>query len=73
MKVFTVGEETNHRVGDAGCVECLEPYPEPCPCGGLIHAAGGPDEEGEEDVVAITRCDRCGATEDDLDEMAPRG
>jgi hypothetical protein len=46
-ELFAIGDETAHVVGDAGCSQCLEEYPEPCPCGGLIHAASGdPDERG---------------------------
>jgi hypothetical protein len=64
-KLFTVGEETNHHAGDARCGECWEKYPEPCRCGGLIHAAGT-DEDDEGDVALITRCDRCGRSEAEL-------
>jgi len=49
-----------------------EEYPEPCPCGGLIHAAAaGEDEEGT--VALETRCDQCGRTEDALDTETELG
>ena len=38
---FVIGDETTHIKGDARCPECLEEYPEPCSCDGLIHAAAG--------------------------------
>ena len=44
-RLFTIGDETTHVVGDAKCPECLEEYPEPCPCGGLIHAASGEEDK----------------------------
>ncbi|HYB41635.1 MAG TPA: hypothetical protein VEL75_07695 [Candidatus Methylomirabilis sp.] len=65
-KVFTVGEEIAHLVGDPHCPECLEEYPEPCRCGGLIHAAGG-EEDAEGWAWPLTRCDRCGRSEQDPD------
>lgn len=65
MKLFTVGTEPTHRVGDAQCPVCWEDYPEPCPCGGLMHGAG--IEEDERDVSVVTLCDRCGRSEDLLD------
>lgn len=65
-RVFTVGEEITHVVGDPQCPECLEEYPEPCACGGLIHAASGEsDVEGEE--WPLTRCDRCGRSEEEIE------
>ncbi len=66
-KLFTVGEETTHHAGDPKCPECREEYPEPCRCGGLIHAAGEDDDE-EGEVELITRCDRCGRSEEELAE-----
>jgi hypothetical protein len=68
VRVFTVGEEPGHHVADRACPLCLEGYPEPCPCGGLIHAAGVLGVEDEDDEgPPTTRCDRCGRSEDDLD------
>ena len=68
MTLFTVGEEANHHVGNTQCPECWEEYPEPCRCGGLMHAAGGPEEETDGNVQLTTRCDQCGRSEDQLDE-----
>jgi hypothetical protein len=64
-KLFTVGEELLHVIGDATCPECLERYPEPCPCGGLIHAAAGDEDESDGDAEAMTRCDLCGRSEEE--------
>jgi hypothetical protein len=68
MTPFIVGEETSHHVGDPQCAACWESYPEPCPCGGLIHAAGGPEEDIDGKVLLVTRCDKCGRSEDELAE-----
>jgi hypothetical protein len=67
--VFTVGEQINHRIGDLQCPECWEEYPEPCQCGGLMHAAGGEEEDVDGNVLLMTCCDRCGRSEDQLDEV----
>lgn len=69
MALFQVGEEMNHRVGDAQCAECPEDYPEPCRCGGLMHAAAGEIGADPEEIVLVTRCDSCGRSEDQLDEI----
>ncbi len=69
MALFAVGEEVNHRVGDRACPECWEAYPEPCRCGGLIHAGGGAEIDPDGNVVLVTRCDQCGRSEDQLDEF----
>jgi hypothetical protein len=66
MNLFTVGQEMTHRVGDPACAECWEEYPEACPCGGLVHAAGGEEEDEDGNVLLTTRCDRCGCSEDQL-------
>ncbi len=66
MSLFTVGEETTHHVGDPDCPECWEEYPETCPCGGLVHAAGGAEEDEDGNVLLATRCDRCGYSEEEL-------
>ncbi len=47
MTLFTVGDEPNHHIGDLQRPECLDEYPEPCRCGGLMHAAGGVDGDAE--------------------------
>jgi hypothetical protein len=47
MALFSVAEEMDHHVGDPTCPRCWEQYPEPCRCGGLIHAAGGEAEDHE--------------------------
>lgn len=64
MKVFAIGDEINHHVGDAQCPECWEEYPEPCPCGGLMHAAATGEEDLDGNAVLITMCDQCGRSED---------
>jgi hypothetical protein len=72
MQVFAIDEDAIHRVGDGGCPECLEDYPEPCGCGGLIHAeAGGPEDE-DGNVWLRTRCGRCRRSTDDVDEELGR-
>jgi hypothetical protein len=57
MKLFTVGTEVNHHVGNGQCPECWEQYPEPCPCGGLMHAGArvqhAIDHQGRRFEVAI--------------------
>ena len=64
MKLFTVGTEVNHHVGNGQCPECWEQYPEPCPCGGLMHAAAGDEQDADGNMVPITQCDQCGRSED---------
>jgi hypothetical protein len=68
MTLFAVGEESNHHIGNVQCPECWEEYPEPCRCGGLMHAAGGAEEDTDGNVLLTTRCDRCGRSENELDE-----
>ena len=64
-RLFTIGDETTHVIGDEKCPECLEEFPEPCPRGGLIDAASGEeDETGTERPT--TRCDQCGRAEEEL-------
>jgi hypothetical protein len=67
-RVFTLGTDTEHTVGDHDCPACPENYPEPCRCGGLMHAAVG-DEDLEGNPTLITACDVCGRSEDQLDEV----
>lgn len=69
MALFNVGEVVNHGVGDQQCPECADDYPEPCRCGGLMHAAETTEVDVEGNVQLVTRCDRCGRSEDHLDEM----
>jgi hypothetical protein len=64
MKFLTVGTDANHHVGDSQCPVCWEQYPEPCHCGGLMHAAGGEEQGADGSVVLITQCDQCGRSED---------
>jgi hypothetical protein len=52
--VFAVGEEPNHHVGDKQCPEFWEEYPEPCRCGGLIHAACGTEEDSDGNTMYDT-------------------
>lgn len=67
MKTYVmIGEETTHTLGDPQCPECWEGYPESCSCGGLIHAAGEQFDPDGPDLPAITRCDRCGRSEEEL-------
>jgi len=66
MKLFTVGQVPNHRVGDAQCPECWEEFPEACQCGGLMHAAGMEEEGG--DLWLVTACDRCGRSRDETED-----
>jgi hypothetical protein len=68
MKLFEVGEVVNHRVGDAQCPECAEEYPEPCRCGGLMHASETAEEDSDGNIVVVTLCDQCGQNEDQLAE-----
>lgn len=66
-KVFSVGEETAHVIDDRVCPECWDEYPVLCPCGGLVHA-GGEDEDAEgAELPAITKCDRCGRAEEEIE------
>lgn len=67
MMLFQVGEEKNHRKGDRRCPECPEEFPEPCRCGGLMHAAVSETPDADDGVLLITRCDSCGRSEDQLD------
>ena len=64
MKQFLLADEI-HTADDPECPMCLEEYPESCDCGGLIHGAGQPGDDGE--VIVATRCDRCGGNEDEAE------
>jgi hypothetical protein len=67
MRLLTIAEVTHH-VSDPECPSCYEEYPEPCRCGGLIHAtAAGADNE-DANPLLTTECDQCGRSEDELAE-----
>jgi hypothetical protein len=68
-RLFTLGEDTNHQVGDHACPVCAEEYPEPCRCGGLVHAAVTREEDPDGNPLLVTACDVCGRSEDQLDEV----
>jgi hypothetical protein len=68
MEEFVVGQASNHRVGDANCPECVEDFPEPCTCGGFVHAAVLELEAPDDEPVITTRCDQCGRSDEDLAE-----
>ena len=59
-------EDQIHDGDDAECSVCAAGYPTRCVCGGLIHAAAGPEEETE--ALVSTQCVTCGRSEDDLEE-----
>ena len=63
---FVIGDETTHIAGNPQCPECWEDYPETCPCGGLIHAAGEEEDQNRVEIPATTRCDRCGFSEEEV-------
>lgn len=69
MTLFTVGEVVSHRVGDAQCPECSEDYPEPCPCGGLMHASDIGEADPDGNLLLVTLCDQCGRSEDQLEQV----
>jgi hypothetical protein len=73
MRSFVLGEEEIHHAGDVACAECWEPYPAPCQCGGLVHAAGTGEEDLDGNPVLLTLCDTCGRSEDEIDEDRARG
>jgi hypothetical protein len=66
MEQFAVGDDANHRVGIAHCPACAEDFPEPCRCGGLVHATAL--EDPDTNPVITTRCDQCGRSDEDLAE-----
>lgn len=69
MRIFTVGESTGHRAGDAACPACADLYPERCRCGGLMHAAQTGEEDADGNAVLVTTCDACARSEDQLDQV----
>jgi hypothetical protein len=70
-KMFAVNEEVDHHVGDATCPACSDEYPEPCPCAGLMHGVVT-DDTREGKAWATTKCDRCGRSEEDIEEELGR-
>lgn len=68
MAAMTVGESAGHRVGDQGCPACAETYPEPCRCGGLVHAAATSEQDADGNALLATVCDVCGRSEDEQAE-----
>jgi hypothetical protein len=66
--LFTL-EDQVHHAGQPDCPGCVERYPEPCPCGGLMHASESLTD-ADADPALITGCDRCRRSEDDLAEPA---
>lgn len=69
MVLFTLGAEDNHTVADDACPACVESYPEPCRCGGLLHAATTGEEDVDGNPILVTGCDVCGRSDDELDEV----
>lgn len=65
MALFTIAQEIDHHIADRRCPACWGEYPERCKCGGLMHAAmDGEDADGQ--PLCVTKCDRCGRSEEDL-------
>ena len=64
VKLFPVGTEINHHVGEGQCPECWDQYPEPCRCGDLMHATGSDEVDADGNAVLATECDQCGRSED---------
>jgi hypothetical protein len=63
---FTL-EDQIHHADDPQCAGCVEDYPEPCSCGGLMHASEVIADEDVE-IALATQCDRCRRSEGDLEE-----
>jgi hypothetical protein len=68
METFAIGDDRGHRVGDGRCAACAAEFPEPCQCGGLVHAASGEAEDLDGNPILSTRCDQCGRSDEDLAE-----
>jgi len=68
MEPFIVGENETHRAGDAHCAACAEDFPEPCQCGGLVHASVLEAMDPDDAPLITTRCDQCGRSDEDLAE-----
>ena len=69
MRMFTLGDTVNHRAGDHACPVCAEDYPEPCRCGGLMHASDTAEADPDGNLLRVTLCDQCGRSEEDLDRV----
>lgn len=67
MRLLTIADVTHH-VSDPECPSCYEEYPEPCRCGGLIHATAGGADDQDANPLLTTECDQCGRSEDELAE-----
>ena len=68
MEQFAIGDDLGHRVGDVRCPRCVVEFPEPCRCGGLVHAATGEEQDEDGSLVLSTLCDQCGRSHEDLAE-----
>jgi hypothetical protein len=68
MERFVIGDDVSHRRGDAECPGCAAQFPEPCRCGGLLHAGVGQEEDLDGNPVLSVRCDQCGRSDEDLAE-----
>ena len=64
---FALDDQMHHK-SDLECPGCAEGYPEPCPCGGLIHATDSVALTEDTEALPTTRCDQCGRSEGDLEE-----
>ena len=64
--IFTLEEQIHHR-DDLQCPGCADEYPEPCACGGLMHASEVAEIEDAE-IALVTQCDRCRRSEGDLED-----
>jgi hypothetical protein len=65
MRLRTIADLAHH-VADRECPFCYGEYPEPCACGGLIHATMTQDQHEDGEPVLMTECDRCGRSEAEL-------
>ena len=68
MPRLTIAEVTHHTA-DPECPSCYAEYPEPCRCGGLVHATAGEEQDPDGNPVLTTECDQCGRSEDELAEV----
>jgi hypothetical protein len=60
MRTFNLGESVDHRAGDHRCPQCADDYPEPCRCGGLMHAVPTGEADADGTPVLVSQCDTCG-------------
>jgi len=63
--LFTLDDNVHH-VGDLECPGCVEGYPDPCACGGLMHASDALID-ADSDIALTTQCDRCHRAESDAE------